>query len=164
MRITYELELLPPVSKLKMTNQTIEITHPTENYLLSTAKERISFDVLFKYLSEEAYWSKGKITEQQLQGAINNSINFGIYQHDRLVGYCRVVTDQATMAYLADVFILLEHRGKGLSKWLLENVMQHPDLQNLRRWILLTDDAHGLYRQFGWTELTDPGLYMERTR
>ena len=63
---------------------------------------------------------------------------------------------------LADVFVLSKHRGKGLSKWMLESVLQHPDLQNLRRWILLTDDAHGLYKQFGWTELGDPGLYMER--
>lgn len=132
------------------------------SFELSTAKERIDFETVFNFLYQEAYWSKGAITPERLKMAINNSLNFGIYLEEQQCGYCRVVSDGATMAYLADVFILSDYRGQGLSKWMLGAVLEHPELQNLRRWILLTDDAHELYRQFGWTELSEPQLYMER--
>ncbi len=145
-----------------MNSNTSEYNDRWGEFRLSTSKTQLDFDTIFKYLNEEAYWSKGKMIPEGLQLAIDNSLNFGVYLEHHQVGYCRVVSDGSTMAYLADVFILPPYRGKGLSKWMLSKVLQHPDLQNLRRWILLTDDAHELYRKFGWTELTQPHLYMER--
>jgi GNAT superfamily N-acetyltransferase len=91
----------------------------------------------------------------------NSNLCFGVYKGNKQVGFARVISDFSAIDYLGDVYILEEERGKGLSKWLMETVMGHPDLQGLRRWILLTGDAHGLYRQFGWTELADPGRRME---
>lgn len=96
-----------------------------------------------------------------MQVAIENSLCFGVYHKDRQIGFARIISDLATVAYLGDVYILEEYRGKGLSKWLVETIMAHPDLQGLRRWILLTGDAHGLYRQFGWTDIADPSKWME---
>ena len=93
--------------------------------------------------------------------AFDNSLCFGLFHHDKQIGFARVVTDYATMAYLADVFILPAYRGLGLSKWLMETIMTHSDLQGLRRWILLTLDAHGLYRQFGWKDIAIPERWME---
>ena len=139
-----------------------QYNHQWQDYQLSTSRSRLQFTTLYKYLNEEAYWSKGKVTTEGLQRAIDNSLNFGIYNKDQQIGYCRVVSDGSTMAYLADVFILAPHRGKGLSKWMLSKVLEHPELQNLRRWILLTDDAHDLYRKFGWRELSQAHLYMEK--
>ena len=86
---------------------------------------------------------------------MEGSLSFGVYDIEKQVGYARVITDKATFAYLADVFILPQHRGKGLSKWLMQIIHGHPELQNLRRWWLGTKDAHGLYEQFGWTVLDD---------
>nr|WP_247716418.1 GNAT family N-acetyltransferase [Sinomicrobium weinanense] len=93
--------------------------------------------------------------------SIQNSLCFGIYKDDEQVGFARVISDFSTIAYLGDVFILNNYRGIGLSKWLVKTIMDHPDLQGLRRWILLTGDAHGLYRQFGWTDIADPTKWME---
>ena len=92
---------------------------------------------------------------------MENSLCFGVYFGAQQVGFARVITDFATIAYLGDVFIIPEHRGKGLSKKLVSEIMTHPDLQGLRRWILLTGDAHGLYRQFGWEPIAYPDRYME---
>jgi GNAT superfamily N-acetyltransferase len=96
-----------------------------------------------------------------VERAADHSLNFGIYHGDKQVGYARVVTDYCRVAYLADVFITPAYRGMGLSKWLMEEIMGHPDLQGLRRWILHTSDAHGLYRQFGWTDAIKPETYLE---
>jgi GNAT superfamily N-acetyltransferase len=92
---------------------------------------------------------------------VENSLNFGLFHCNNQIGLARVISDFATIAYLGDVYVLPEYRGKGLSKWLMDQVMAHPALQGLRRWILLTSDAHGLYRQFGWKEIARPELYME---
>ena len=94
--------------------------------------------------------------------ALAGSIVFGIYQGDNQVGLARVVSDRATFAWVCDVFVLESHRGHGLGKWLMECMVSHPELQGLRRWMLGTRDAHGLYKQYGFTELHDPGRFMER--
>jgi GNAT superfamily N-acetyltransferase len=98
-----------------------------------------------------------------MQRAIDNSLCFGVYEGDKQIGFARVVSDFATFAYLGDVFILENYRGQGLSKWLMETIVEHPDLQGLRRWLLATKDAHGLYSQFGFDTLRLPQRWMERT-
>jgi GNAT superfamily N-acetyltransferase len=113
------------------------------------------------YLSTQAYWSLG-IPLEVVQKAFGNSLAFGIYQGEALVGWARVVTDRATFAYLADVYVLEASRGQGLSKWLMECIFDHPDLQNLRRWMLATQDAHGLYAQYDFKPLAAPDRFMER--
>jgi N-acetylglutamate synthase-like GNAT family acetyltransferase len=107
-----------------------------------------------------SYWAKG-IPLETLQRAIQHSLCFGIYQDPRQVGFARAVTDQATFAYIADVFVIEPYRGRGLSKWLMECIKGHPDLQGLRRWSLITRDAHQLYQQFGFTRLSHPEAWME---
>src|SRR5580700_10717770 len=140
-------------------------------FVISTSRERLSLDVVHSFLTN-CYWAKG-IPREVVARSIEHSLCFGIYDESpRLakeasdgahaqVGFARVISDFATVAYLGDVFVLESHRGQGLSKWLMECVMKHPALQNLRRWILLTRDAHGLYSQFSFTPLQAPERYME---
>jgi GNAT superfamily N-acetyltransferase len=108
-----------------------------------------------------SYWAKG-IPPATVERSLANSLCFALLDGDRQVGFARVISDLATIAYLGDVFVLPEYRGRGLSKWLMECVLDHPDLQGLRRWILATSDAHGLYEQFGFTPLKKPENFMER--
>lgn len=131
-----------------------------DNFLISTDKSRLDLDVIHRFLSEESYWAQTR-TREQTQTAIENSTCFGVYIDGRQIGFARVVSDQATFAYLGDVFIIDEFRGSGLSKWLMETILAHPDLQGLRRWILATRDAHGLYSQYGFSELKHPDRWME---
>lgn len=131
-------------------------------YTISTERERLQIDVIFKYLTGESYWARERSYEQTVT-AIKNSLPFGVYKGENLIGFARVVTDYATFAYLGDVFILEAHRGKGLSKWLMEIVVNHPDLQNLRRWILATRDAHALYEKYEFSALRFPERWMEKT-
>ncbi len=123
-------------------------------------RSRLQIDVIHTFLSEKSYWAKSR-TIEQTKTAIENSICFGVYHGTLQIGFARVVSDHATFAYLGDVFIVEEFRGRGLSKWLMETILAHPKLQNLRRWILATRDAHGLYSQFGFTELKFPERWME---
>jgi len=132
-----------------------------KGYGISTDKTLLDFAAIYLYLSEESYWAAG-IPADRLKNAINNSICFGIYKEKEQAGFARVVTDQATFAYICDVFILPGHRGLGLSKWLMQTIVEHPDLQGLRRWSLATADAHGLYSQFGFTPLSKPQNWMEK--
>lgn len=125
-----------------------------EDYTISTDTARLNVDVIYQYLSEESYWAKG-IPRSVVEKSIANSLCFGIYYKIQQIGFARVISDKATFAYLGDVFILPAHRGKGLSKWLMQTIHAHPDLQNLRRWWLGTKDAHGLYEQFGWTRINE---------
>jgi GNAT superfamily N-acetyltransferase len=128
--------------------------------LISTSRERLSLDMVHGFLTN-CYWAKG-ISREVVERSIEHSLCFGIYEETgQQVGFARVVTDFATVAYLGDVFVLESHRGRGLSKWLMECIIQHPALQNLRRWILLTRDAHGLYSQFGFTPVKALERYME---
>ena len=131
-----------------------------DDYTISSDPSRLDLEAIHRFLSEEAYWAKDR-TLEQTRTAIGNSICFGVYEGERQVGFARVVTDRATFAYLGDVFVLNEFRGRGLSKWLMETIVSHPELQGLRRWILATRDAHGLYAQFGFSSLKFPERWME---
>lgn len=131
------------------------------DYLISTDRARIDFDVIHGYLSKESYWATGRSVET-VKRSVTNSLPFGIYKDGRQVGFARVVTDYATFAWVADVFVLEEFRGMGLSKWLVEVMLSHPELQGFRRWVLATKDAHGLYQKFGFTTLLWPERWMER--
>jgi len=131
-------------------------------FIISTDRNRLQIDQIHKFLSEESYWAKER-TREQTETAIKNSLPFGVYKGENQIGFARVVTDYATFAYLGDVFILDEFRGKGLSKWLMQTILSHPDLQGLRRWILATADAHGLYEQFGFSALKVPDRWMEKS-
>ena len=134
----------------------------TENFEISTDKIRLEIETIHRFLSEESYWAQTR-TLEQTRTAIQNSLCFGAYLGDRQIGFARVVTDFATFAYLGDVFVLTEFRGLGLSKRLMETIVAHPDLQGLRRWLLATRDAHGLYEQFEFSSLKFPERWMERT-
>ena len=107
-----------------------------------------------------SYWSPG-VAREVVERSIRGSLCFGVYYKEGQVGFARVITDRATFAYLADVFILEDHRGAGLGKLLVESIMAHPELQNLRLWMLATKDAHELYRKYGFTELAEPARFME---
>jgi GNAT superfamily N-acetyltransferase len=137
--------------------------HRRGELLISTDRERLSLDVIHGFLTN-CYWAKG-IPRETVARSIEHSLCFGIYDGGGAqVGFARVVSDFATVAYLGDVFVLESQRGRGLSKWLMECIVQHPALQNLRRWILLTRDAHGLYSQFGFSPVKAPERYMELHR
>lgn len=131
-----------------------------EGYTISEDISEMDFQVLHRYLSN-SYWSKG-IPFETMREALTNSLCFGVLtQSGSQIGFARMITDRATFAYLADVFILEEHRGKGLSKYLMETILHHRDLQGLRRIMLATKDAHGLYQQFGFEALANPEKLME---
>jgi N-acetylglutamate synthase-like GNAT family acetyltransferase len=132
-------------------------------YEISTDTHRLDVEVIHNFLAEESYWSPG-IPRAIVERAIQNSLCFGVYHGAAQVGFARVVTDKSTFALLADLFILSAHRGNGLSKWLMQCVIEHEDLQGLRRLLLLTSDAHGLYHQFGFKELGNPSRFMEVLR
>ena len=127
--------------------------------LISTDPTRLNLDVVHGFLSR-AYWSKN-IPRSIVERAVRNSLCFGVYAGGQQVGFARVITDRATFAYIADVFILETHRGRGFSKFMMRAIKAHPDLQGLRRWSLATRDAHGLYSQFGFTPLKMPERHME---
>ncbi len=131
------------------------------DYMISTDPERLNLEFIHHFLANTSYWAKGRPLTV-VKRAIENSLNFGLYKGADQLGFARVVTDRATFAWLADVFIIEDYRGKGLSKWLLETIVSHPELQGLRRWVLATKDAHELYRRFGFTQLNDPGRWMEK--
>ena len=129
-------------------------------YSISSNPKEMDLSVIHGYLSS-SYWAKG-IPLQVMEKAINNSLCFGVFTNaGEQVGFARMITDYATSAYLADVFVLEKHRGKGISKWLVKTIIEYPDLQGLRRMLLATSDAHGLYQQFGFTPLNSPELFME---
>jgi GNAT superfamily N-acetyltransferase len=130
------------------------------DYVISTDRSRLDLDVIHGFLTR-SYWSPG-IPRETVERAIQHSMPFGLYLGAAQVGFARVITDFASFGYLADVFILEEHRGKGLSKWMMEVLFSHPELQGFRRWLLATRDAHGLYRQVGFTSLTAPERFMEK--
>lgn len=117
-------------------------------------------DVIHGFLTR-SYWAKG-IPKETVRRSVEGSLCFAVLHEDKQVGFARVISDFATVAYLGDVFVLEEYRGQGLSKWLMECVSSHPDLRGLRRWLLATSDAHGLYEKFGFAPLSKPHLFMER--
>ncbi|HMI63089.1 MAG TPA: GNAT family N-acetyltransferase [Puia sp.] len=152
------------------------MTITKDEFEISTDRERLDLDFIHEFLSKEAYWSKN-IPFDTVKRSADNSLNFGLFHKERAdegiertggittgrqIGYARIITDYSTIAYLGDVFVISAYRGKGLSKWLMEQVVGHPDLQGLRRWVLLTADAHELYKKFGWQPVAKPEWYMER--
>ncbi len=130
-------------------------------HTISTDDALLDIAVIHDFIANQSYWGQGR-TVETVQRALDNSLNFGLYTGKRQIGFARVVTDYATFAWVADVFILEAHRGQGLSKWLMETILEHPELQQFRRWVLATKDAQGLYRQFGFHELKRPERWMER--
>lgn len=141
-------------------HRSLEWKHPRGDFEISTDPSRI--DVLFvhRFLTA-SYWAHG-IPEETVRRSIEGSLCFGIYRGERQVGFARAISDYATFAYLADVFVVEEFRGRGLAMWLMQCIMEHPELQGLRRWSLVTRDAHSLYRKFGFRELSVPDRWMER--
>lgn len=135
------------------------------HYTISSNPDDLDFEVIYAFISQ-SYWAKG-IPRETVQKSIDNSIVFGVYEltenplskHQR--GFARVITDKATFAYLADVFVVESHRGLGLSKQLMSAVVEHPDLQGLRKFMLTTSDAHGLYQQYGFTPVEQPELLLQ---
>ena len=130
------------------------------DFVISTDRQRLDMEIAHAYLAS-SYWASG-MPRAVLERGIENSLTFGIYRRDEQVGFARVITDLATYAYLSDVFVLEEHRGLGLSKWLIECILAHPDLQGLRRFALFTRDAQGLYERYGFAPARSPSTYLER--
>ncbi|MFH6999026.1 GNAT family N-acetyltransferase [Flavobacterium sp. FlaQc-57] len=137
-----------------------EINFSFGDYVITTYKNKLDLYAIHDFLSKESGWSNN-IPFETLKNSIENSLNFGLFYKDRQIGFARVISDFATIAYLGDIYVLDEFRGKGLSKTLMEQVMHHPNLQGLRRWILLTSTAEWLYEKYNFTKLPNPELYME---
>lgn len=150
-----------------MVDANVDATHPRLEYEISTVRDRLDFAAVHAYLTR-SYWSPG-ISRTLVERAAAHSLCFGLYHQPadgtgQQVGYARVVTDRASFGYLADVYVLEGHRGQGLSKWLMQFITAHPELQTLRRFLLGTRDAHGLYAQFGFAPLANPSRMMEILR
>lgn len=128
-------------------------------FVITTDPQRLDLDVIHRELAA-SYWAAG-IPRDVVERAVAHSINFGLLHAERQIGCARVVTDRATFAYLADVFVLDEFRGRGLGKWLVRTIREHPELHGLRRWMLVTRDAHGLYEPLGFRPLAHPERVME---
>jgi GNAT superfamily N-acetyltransferase len=133
------------------------------DFLISTDPARLDVPLIHDFVANRSYWAAGRPAEV-VRRSLANSLCFGLYERQRQVGLARVVTDRATFAWLCDVFVLEGYRGRGLSKWLIECVMRHPALQGLRRVLLGTRDAHGLYQRYGFTPLADPSRFLEVLR
>lgn len=142
-----------------------------DDYLISTDSQLLDIGVIHGFL-RESYWAEG-IPREIVERAVQKSLCFGAYYRNEQIGFARVVSDYSTFAYIADVFVLAPWRGRGISKALMAEVVRHPDLQGLRRWLLGTKDAHGLYQRFGFTaprfpervmERADPGIYLRMTQ
>jgi N-acetylglutamate synthase-like GNAT family acetyltransferase len=129
-----------------------------DRFNISTEKEKMDIDFIHSFLNR-SYWAEG-ISKEIIRRSVEGALCFGVFENDKQVGFARMITDRATFAYLADVFIIEECRGLGLSKWLMEVILSHPDLQGLRRMMLATRDAHDLYKKFGFTPLNNVDRWM----
>jgi GNAT superfamily N-acetyltransferase len=132
---------------------------PNPRYTIATDSSRFDVEMIHQFLTN-CYWAEG-VPQEIVQRSIENAVCFGVFDGNKQVGFARVITDRATYAYIGDVFILESYRRQGLSKLLMKAIMEHPELQGLRRWSLVTNDAHGLYQQFGFRPLANPKRYME---
>jgi GNAT superfamily N-acetyltransferase len=130
-----------------------------DHFTISTENEKFDIDSIHSFLTR-SYWAEG-ISKEVIKRSIEGSLCFGVFINSKQIGFARMITDKATFAYLADVFIIEEYRGLGLSKWLMEVIMAHPDLKGLRRMMLATKDAHGLYEKFGFTPLNNVDRWMQ---
>ncbi len=131
-----------------------------KNYLISTNKRKLQPKVIHRFLTN-SYWAKG-CSYENVKRRIKYAHCFGVYHNNKQVGFCRVISDSVVFSYLADVFIIEEYRGKGLSKWLMKCVMSHPEFGKTETWMLKTKDAHGLYKKFGFKTAKKPELIMEK--
>jgi GNAT superfamily N-acetyltransferase len=139
------------------------VEYRRNDFLISTDPARLDLDVIHGFLTN-CYWAKG-IPREVVARSVKHALCFGVYDGSHVqIGFARVISDFATIAYIGDVFVLEKHRGSGLGKWLMQCIIEHPALQNLRRWILTTLDAHGLYSQVGFTPVKAPERYMELHR
>jgi len=145
---------MPPIPQFESA-----VEHRRDGLLLSTDRARLDLNAIHGFLTR-SYWAAG-IPRDTVARSIENSLCFGIYAEGRQIGFARVISDFATYAYIGDVFVVESHRGQGLGKWLMQCILNHPQLQNLRRWSLMTSDAHGLYAQFGFAPARSPKAYME---
>lgn len=132
-----------------------------KGYHISTDPALLDVDFIFHFLNQESYWAQG-ISREIIERSIAESLCFGVYHDEKQIGFARIITDKSTFAYLSDVFISKTYRKQGLAKWLLQSMMAYPDLQNLRRWMLATADAHTLYEKFGFTQLNSPNRWMQK--
>jgi N-acetylglutamate synthase-like GNAT family acetyltransferase len=133
-----------------------------DQFTISTDPTRLDIDAIIDMLTR-AYWAVGRPRERT-ERAIQNSLVFGVYDSNKQIGVARVVTDYSIFAYLCDVFIHEDYRAHGLGKWLIQTILEHPDLKEMRRWVLVTNDAHGLYKQYGFTSIEDPEHWMQMFR
>jgi GNAT superfamily N-acetyltransferase len=162
--LEFELEFFEAINQLKkfqMSEKPDQNKFPTNEFTIIANPVKLDIEKIHHYLSTESYWAKGRPLEI-VEKSFANSLVFGIYQSEELIGWARVVTDYATFGWIADVFILSEFRGIGLGKKLVEMIFAHPDLQGFRRWVLATQDAHSLYEKFGFIALKRPERWMER--
>lgn len=141
-------------------SQPFEISR--DGFLISTDPNLLDMITVHEFLAR-AYWAKNR-PRQRTEEAFSHSMVFGLYKEKRLIGMARIVTDHSIFAYLCDVFIHEDFRGIGLGKWLLQNIFDHPDLISVRRWLLATDDAHGLYQSYDFEQLPEPEKWMQRLR
>jgi N-acetylglutamate synthase-like GNAT family acetyltransferase len=133
-----------------------------DQFTISTDPARLDIDAIVAMLTR-AYWAVGRPRERT-ERAIQNSLVFGVYESNKQIGVARVVSDYSIFAYLCDVFIHEDYRAHGLGKWLIQTILDHPDLKEMRRWVLVTNDAHGLYKQYGFTSIADPEHWMQMFR
>lgn len=133
-----------------------------DHFTISTDPARLDLEAMVDMLTR-AYWAVGRPRERT-ERALRNSLVFGVYHGEKQIGMARVVTDYSIFAYLCDVFIHEDYRAHGLGKWLIQTILEHPDLREMRRWVLVTSDAHGLYKQFGFTSIEDPEHWMQSFR
>jgi len=134
------------------------MTEAKDQFTITTDKEKFDVDLIHSFLTN-SYWAEG-ISREIVRRSIDGALCFGVFENNKQIGFARMITDKATFAYLADVFIMEEYRGRGLSKWLMQIIMSHPDLQGLRRMMLATRDAHELYKKFGFTPLNNVDRWM----
>jgi GNAT superfamily N-acetyltransferase len=137
----------------------MHIEHHRDQFTVSADPSKLDVEAIYDFLTH-CYWSEG-IPREIVERAIKHSLCFGLFDNTKQIGFARVISDHATYAYLCDVYVLESYRGKGLGTWLMSCVMEHPDLQGLRRFTLLTRDAHGLYQKFGFAAAKNPSRYME---
>jgi N-acetylglutamate synthase-like GNAT family acetyltransferase len=130
-----------------------------DQFTISTDPDRLDIDTICDFLTR-SYWANTR-PRDRTERALSNSLVFGVYDGDKQIGLARVVSDYSIFAYLCDVFIHEDYRARGLGKWLIQTIMEHPDLREIRRWVLVTTDAHGLYKQFGFTSIEDPDHWMQ---
>lgn len=134
-----------------------------DDFLISTDREKIDVNMVHDYLVHDSYWASG-VTLEKVTRSLQHSLCYGVYDcreaKETQIGFARVITDFSVFAYLADVFIMNSYQGQGLGKWLISCILANPELQNMRKWMLHTRDAHGLYQQFGFVVGSDPETYM----